>query len=96
VHDNFFDLGGHSLLAAKIVFERPRRFGGAVCNGRCVSGADSPQPGRASLPRVAERESQSDLAMLLEEIGAMSTQKRSVISLRNCRRLQSQSRKKDS
>jgi len=72
IHDNFFDLGGHSLLAAKIV-------------SLVRSDLDVPftmvdvfqAPTVASLaellyPRVAEKESQTDLAKLLEEIAVMS------------------------
>ncbi len=72
VHDNFFDLGGHSLLAARVVSTVRNvldvQFG-------MVDVFQAPTV--ASLaellyPRVTENESQTDLATLLEEIGAMS------------------------
>ncbi len=72
VHDDFFDLGGHSLLAAKVV--------SLVRNDLDVqfTMVDVFQaPTIASLaellyPRVAEKESLSELARLLEEIGGMT------------------------
>ncbi|HYT48774.1 MAG TPA: non-ribosomal peptide synthetase, partial [Pyrinomonadaceae bacterium] len=72
VHDDFFDLGGHSLLAAKVV--------SLVRNDLDVqfTMVDVFQaPTIASLaellyPRVAEKESQNELARLLEEIGGMT------------------------
>jgi surfactin family lipopeptide synthetase A len=72
VHDDFFDLGGHSLLAAKVV--------SLVRNDLDVqfTMVDVFQaPTIASLaeliyPRVAEKESQNELAKLLEEIACMS------------------------
>ncbi|PYS22426.1 MAG: non-ribosomal peptide synthetase [Acidobacteria bacterium] len=71
-HDDFFDLGGHSLLAAKVV--------SLVRNDLDVqfTMVDVFQaPTIASLaellyPRVAEKESQNELAKLLEEIACMS------------------------
>ena len=72
IHENFFDLGGHSLLAAK-----------AVSNVRNILDVQLGMvdvfqaPTIASLatllyPRVAQKESQSDLAKLLEEITNLS------------------------
>lgn len=72
VHDDFFDLGGHSLLAAKVV--------SIVRNDldvqfTMVDVFQAPTVGSLAellYPRVAEKESQNELARLLEEIGDMT------------------------
>jgi amino acid adenylation domain-containing protein len=72
VHDNFFDLGGHSLLAAKIVSNVRDVLDVQFAMVDVFQAPTVRSLAELLYPRVAERESQSDLAMLLEEIGAMS------------------------
>jgi len=72
IHENFFDLGGHSLLAARLV-SNVRNVLDIDLNMVDVFEAPTISTMAEMLyPRVAERESDAELAQLIEELTGLS------------------------
>jgi len=72
VHDDFFDLGGHSLLAAKVVSLVRNDLDVQFTMVDVFQAPTIATLAELIYPRVAEKESQNELAKLLEEIACMS------------------------
>ena len=72
IHENFFDLGGHSLLAARVVSKVRSvldvELGMVdVFQAQTISGL-----AEMLYPRVAQQQSQTDLAKLIDELANLS------------------------
>jgi amino acid adenylation domain-containing protein len=72
IHDNFFDLGGHSLLAAKVVSLVRNELDVQITMVDIFQAPTIAALSELLYPRIAEKESQAELAELLAEIALLS------------------------
>jgi amino acid adenylation domain-containing protein len=72
INDNFFDLGGHSLLAAKVVSLVRKELDVSITMVDIFQAPTIASLSELLYPRIAEKESQAELAELLAEIALMS------------------------
>jgi acyl-CoA synthetase (AMP-forming)/AMP-acid ligase II/acyl carrier protein len=72
IHDNFFDLGGHSLLAAKVVSLVRNELDVPITMVDIFQAPTIATLSDLLCPRIAEKESQAELAELLAEIALLS------------------------